>query len=180
MRVLGIDPGTIKTGYGIVEEKGKKLWALDWGEIRTAHDPLPFKLKRIYKGLEEILEKFKPDTVVVETIFYAKNVKSALKLSHARGISLLSAANHDIEVVEYTPLEVKQAVVGYGRAGKKQVQDMVTFLLGLNNLVTSNDASDALALAICHIHSYKCNHAYSVTQNPPKISNSFKSIPEPT
>lgn len=171
MRVLGIDPGTMITGYGVVEEKGEKLSALDWGVIHMANDPLPFRLKKIYKGLEEILRKFKPNTVAVESLFYAKNVRSALKLGHARGVTLLSAANHDIEVVEYTPLEVKQAVVGYGRAAKKQVQDMVISLLGLNNSLTSTDASDALALAICHIHSYKLSNVYRVIQNPLKISN---------
>ncbi|OGW13877.1 MAG: crossover junction endodeoxyribonuclease RuvC [Nitrospinae bacterium RIFCSPLOWO2_12_FULL_45_22] len=170
MRVLGIDPGTIVTGYGVVEEKGGKLWALDWGAIQTATDPLPFRLKKIYKGLEEILEKFKPNTVAVESIFYAKNVRSALKLGQARGIALLSAASYDVEVVEYTPLEVKQAVVGYGRAGKEQVQEMVAFLLGLNNSLTSTDASDALALAICHIHSYKVKHACGAIKYPPKVS----------
>lgn len=146
----------------MVEDKGEKLWALDWGVIQTANDSLPFKLKKIYKALEETLEKFKPNVIAVENIFYAKNVKTALKLGHARGITFLVAANHDIEIVEYTPLEVKQAVVGYGRAGKQQVQKMVPFLLGLNNSLISTDASDALAVAICHIHSYKWNHSCKV------------------
>lgn len=146
----------------MVEDKGEKLWALDWGVIQTATDSLPFKLKKIYKALEETLEKFKPNVIAVENIFYAKNVKTALKLGHARGITFLVAANHDIEIVEYTPLEVKQAVVGYGRAEKQQVQKMVPFLLGLNNPLISTDASDALAVAICHIHSYKWNHSCKV------------------
>jgi crossover junction endodeoxyribonuclease RuvC len=160
MRVLGIDPGTRITGYGVIEEEGDNLKALEWGIIQVTNAPFPLRLKIIYEKLRELLVKFNPEVVAIETLFYAKNAISALKLGHVRGVSLLTAANHGVVIVEYTPLQIKQAVVGYGRASKKQVQDMVAYLLGIDHSLTSTDASDALAIAICHIHSYKLTQAY--------------------
>lgn len=154
LRVLGVDPGTIKSGFGLVEEVDRKLLALDFGAIYTRpKDPLPFRLLEIKRGLEEVISHHRPQVVALEDIFFAKNVKSALKLGHARGVILVTALEAHLQVVEYTPLEVKQAVVGYGRADKRQVQQMVKVLLKLREVPQPEDAADALAVAICHIHS---------------------------
>lgn len=154
MRVLGIDPGSSVTGFGVVEDNGERLTAIEWGGIRTSSkQSFPQRLKTINCGLEEIIQRHKPDTAAIETLFFAKNASSALKLGEVRGVTILTAVNFDLEVVEYTPLEVKQSVVGYGRADKKQVQDMVVSLLKLTEIPRPADAADALAIAICYIHS---------------------------
>jgi len=157
MRVLGIDPGTIITGYGVVEGEREGLVALGWGSIRPRGVSLPVKLRTIFEGLREVIVKFKPEVVALESVFYAKNVVSSLKLGCVRGISLLTASLYEVEVVEYTPLQVKQALVGYGRANKEQIQKMVSFLLKIDAPFTYKDIADALALAICHLHTYKWN-----------------------
>jgi crossover junction endodeoxyribonuclease RuvC len=152
--VLGIDPGSVKSGYGLIEESNRKLQAIDFGAIYTRQrDSFPARLLEIKRGLEEIIRCHQPQVVALEDIFFAKNVKSALKLGHARGVVLVASMEAGLEVIEYTPLEVKQAVVGYGRADKQQVQHMVKILLGLRDLPQPEDAADALAIAICHIHS---------------------------
>lgn len=157
MRVLGIDPGTICTGYGVVEEEGEKLKAVRWGGIRPAGGAspkaLPLRLKEIREGLEEVIRDCAPQVAAVEDLFVANNVRVALKLGQVRGVVLVTAASLGVEVIEYTALAVKQAVVGYGRAGKQQVQAMVARLLGLAEPPRPGDAADALALAICHLHS---------------------------
>ncbi|MFQ5449251.1 MAG: crossover junction endodeoxyribonuclease RuvC [Nitrospinaceae bacterium] len=153
MRVMGIDPGSNITGYGIVEERDDRLWALHWGSVRNnPKQPFPDRLKLIYNDLIKVIRQFSPDVVAVEDLFFAKNVKSALKLGQTRGATLLAAVNENKAVAEYSPLEVKQSVVGYGRADKIQVQDMVTVLLKLQTKPQPFDAADALAIAICHIH----------------------------
>ena len=154
MRVLGIDPGTLTSGYGIVAEEDHKLFHIASGGISpSAKQPFPKRLKKIYEELEKIIDKYRPQVVVVEDIFVSKNIQSALKLGHARGVAILVAMNAGLAVFEYAPLEVKQAVVGNGKADKKQVQMMVKALLDLPKVPHPADAADALAAAICHIHS---------------------------
>src|SRR3990170_3990732 len=154
MRVLGIDPGTLTTGYGIVMEEDHKLFHVVSGGISpSAKNPFPKRLKKIYEELEKIIDKYRPNVVVVEDLFVSKNIKSALKLWHSRGVAILAAMNAGLPVFEYSPLEVKQAVVGNGKAEKKQVQMMVKTLLDLSKVPHPTDAADALAAAICHIHS---------------------------
>jgi crossover junction endodeoxyribonuclease RuvC len=153
MRVLGIDPGSLSTGFGVVEETADGLRALTWGTVRTrAQQPLVVRLKHIYDGLSEALHTWQPDAVVVERVFFADNPKTALTLGHARGVALLTAANAALPLVEYSALEIKLAVVGYGRAAKEQIQQMVQTLLRLRTLPQPTDAADALAAAICHLH----------------------------
>ncbi len=156
MRVLGIDPGSLVTGFGVVEEESTQLRALAWGAVRTsARQSLSERLKRIYDGLNDTVRTWQPDTVSVERVFFADNPKTALILGHARGVALLAAANAALPLVEYSALEIKMAVVGYGRAAKSQVQQMVQTLLRLDALPQPADAADALAAAICHLHSHR-------------------------
>jgi crossover junction endodeoxyribonuclease RuvC len=152
--VFGIDPGSERTGYGCVETDGRRHRLLACGAIMAppASD-FPQRLSRIYGGLSALLAELQPDCVAVESIFHAVNARSALKLGHARGVALLAAVQNGCPVAEYTPAEVKRAVVGYGRAEKQQVQKMITLLLGLSAPPTPYDASDALAVAVCHLHS---------------------------
>ena len=153
MRILGIDPGTRVTGYGLLEQRGNRLLHIDNGAIHTrSEDDLALRLQTIYRGLCGVIERYAPETVAVEQIFVSKNVLSALKLGHARGAVLLACVNHELPVHEYTALQVKSAVVGYGKAAKSQVQQMVKVLMGLPE-IAQEDASDALAAAICHAHS---------------------------
>ena len=150
---MGIDPGSNCTGFGVVEELKGSLNAVHWSSVRcNMRDTFPKRLKRIYDELVIAMEKFSPDVVAVEDLFYSTNVKTLIKLGQTRGIALLAAVNSGLQVAEYSPLQIKQSVVGYGRADKKQVQDMVTTLLRLKEKPNPFDASDALATAICHIH----------------------------
>ncbi len=154
MRVLGIDCGGEYTGYGVVEMScGGQLICLSSGAIKLSpREPLARRLSRIYEGLGIVIEQHHPDEVAIEGIFYALNVKSALKLGQVRGVAMLAAATAGLEVAEYSPLTIKASVVGYGRAEKQQVQHMVTHLLSLVEPPEPMDASDALAVAICHLH----------------------------
>jgi crossover junction endodeoxyribonuclease RuvC len=154
MRVLGIDCGGEYTGYGVVEIfPGDKLGCLTCGAIKLSpREPLPRRLSRIYMQLGAIISEHQPDEVAIEDVFYALNVKSALKLGQVRGVAMLAAAVAGLEVCEYSPLTIKSSVVGYGRAEKQQVQQMVTRLLALSVAPEPMDASDALAIAICHLH----------------------------
>ena len=151
MRVLGIDCGCERTGFGVIDTDGRTHRFVTAGVIRTsAAAPLADRLARIHEGLAEALRLYQPEAVAVEEVFHAVNVKTALKLAHVRGIALLVAAQAGLPVGEYSALEVKSSVVGYGRAEKSQVQLMVASLLGLAEPPASEDASDALAVAICH------------------------------
>ena len=155
VRVLGIDPGSLATGYGIIEQSRAGMQALTWGAVRTqARQPLHVRLRRIYEGLSEVIRVWNPEAAVVEKVFFAENAKAALTLGQARGVALLTVANAELSLVEYSALEIKQAVVGYGRAAKEQVQDMVRVLLSLPTAPRPADAADALAAAICHLHSH--------------------------
>ena len=154
VRIFGIDPGSERTGYGCVETDGRRHHLVACGAITAiAGDSFPHRLARIHRELTALLSTCRPECVAIENLFHAANARSALKLGHARGVAMLAAIQAGCEVVEYTPAEVKRAVVGYGRAEKHQVQQMITLLLGLNQPPTPFDASDALAVAICHLHS---------------------------
>ena len=153
MRVFGIDPGSARTGYGCVQTDGTRHRLVVCGAIASpAALPFPQKLKNIHAELALLLAKHRPDCVAIENLFHALNARSALKLGHARGVAMLAAVEAGVPIVEYTPAEVKQAVVGYGRAEKSQVQSMIQLLLGLETPPATYDASDALAIAICHVH----------------------------
>jgi len=151
MRILGIDCGTQHTGYGLVDSDGRMHRMVAAGCIDTRpKDALEFRLLAIARELREIIARHRPDAAAVEAVFYAQNVKTALKLSHARGVVLLTIAEAGLAVGEYSPLEVKTSVVGYGRAEKQQVKRMVHSLLSLTEEIESEDACDAIAVAICH------------------------------
>lgn len=151
MKILGIDPGTATTGFGVIEKQGGKLTFVDAGVILTpAGQPMPMRLSEIYKSLNELLQEYKPDYMAVELLYFATNVTTAISVGQARGVVLLAAAEHGVAVAEYTPLQVKQAVTGYGKASKKQIQEMVKMMLGLSGIPKPDDAADGLAIAITH------------------------------
>jgi crossover junction endodeoxyribonuclease RuvC len=153
LRILGIDPGSLATGYGAIETDGERHRLITQGVIRTPPGlPFPRKLQLIHERVVEVVEQSAPDQVVVEDLFYATNVKSALRLGHVRGVVLLAGVARGLPLFEYAPLEIKQAVVGYGRADKEQVQRMVALLLGLDRPPEPHDVADALAAALCHAH----------------------------
>lgn len=157
MMVLGVDPGSRCTGYGIVAVEGNHIRCVDYGAIRpvgaSGTPPIPERLKVIFDGLEEVISRHQPQVAVVESVFHAANVKSALTLGHVRGVVLLALAAHGLPIQEFSPLEIKKAVAGYGRADKRQVQTMVKMLLKLPEIPEPHDASDALAIALCHAFS---------------------------
>lgn len=154
MRVLGIDCGTEYTGYGVVELAPEgRLQCCTCGAIKLSpRDPLPSRLSVVFNRLSEIINEHQPENVAIEDVFYAINVKSALKLGQVRGVAMLAASSAGLKVAEYSPLSIKSAVVGYGKAEKQQVQQMVARLLNLDTPPESPDAADALAIAICHLH----------------------------
>lgn len=149
--ILGIDPGSRITGYGIIKDENRKLHYIDSGCIRTSEGELSQRLLQIFDGICQLMDDFSPDEVAIEQVFMHQNPSSALKLGHARGVAMVAAASHRVSVSEYSAREVKQSVVGYGAAEKEQVNHMVVNLLMLNNR-PQNDAADALAIAICHSH----------------------------
>lgn len=148
---MGIDPGSRITGYGIIDVVNNKNCWVQSGCIRTPDDALPIRLKSIFQGLSELIAQYQPTEMAIEKVFMARNPDSALKLGQARGAAICVVANEDIPVSEYTPREIKQAIVGKGNASKAQMQHMVTVLLGLNKY-PQEDAADALAIALCHSH----------------------------
>lgn len=154
MRILGIDPGSRITGYGLVEKQGSRLLHIDNGAIFTDQaENFPDRLKLIFAGISNIIQQYRPNGVAVEDIFFATNVRSALKLGQARGAAIAAAVMAGLPVYEYSALQVKSAVVGHGKAAKEQVQQMMKVLLALPE-VAQADASDALAVAVCHINSF--------------------------
>jgi crossover junction endodeoxyribonuclease RuvC len=154
VRIFGIDPGSERTGYGCVETDGRRHRLIVCGALTApATATFPERLHVIHSGLVTLLADCRPDCVAIENIFHAKNVRSALRLGHARGVALLAASGTGVSIAEYTPAEIKRAVVGFGRAEKQQVGQMIKLLLGLEAVPSPHDASDALAVAICHIHS---------------------------
>jgi crossover junction endodeoxyribonuclease RuvC len=160
MLVIGIDPGTASTGYGLIRQLSNgQLQLVDYGMISTAAgQPLPARLLDLYTNLMDVLDKYKPDSAAVETLFFQRNVSTALMVGQARGVAMLALAMVNIAVDDYSPSEVKLAVSGYGNADKQQMQAMVKALLSMDRLPKPDDAADALAVAICHCHSNKIRH----------------------
>lgn len=156
MRILGIDPGIAIVGFGFIDKMGNKLVPLQYGSIQTkAHTETALRLKDLYDSMQSLIEKYQPDALAIEQLFFNRNVTTALSVSQARGVLLLAGVQSGIDIAEYTPLQVKQAVVGYGKAEKHQVQEMVRMFLGLSAVPKPDDVADALAVAICHAHSAK-------------------------
>ena len=152
MLVLGVDPGSMVTGYGLVEKKNNHIACIDAGSIKSSgKTPFNERIYKIFQSMVEVMNHYKPKEMAIEDVFFAKNVKSSLKLGHARGAALIAAVNCGVKVFEYTPLEIKKSVVGYGRASKDQIRSMVQIILRLQNRLES-DTSDALAAAICHLN----------------------------
>ncbi|MDX9871005.1 MAG: crossover junction endodeoxyribonuclease RuvC [Clostridia bacterium] len=155
MIILGIDPGTAITGYGVVEHQGNKFKMIEYGVVQSTNDlSLAERLHAIFTGINKIIETYRPDHIAIEELFFNKNAKTALAVGHARGVIVLAASLKGLPVYEYTPLQVKQAVVGYGRAEKQQVQYMVKAIMNLTEIPRPDDAADALAIGICHANSY--------------------------
>ena len=151
-RTLGIDPGSQITGFGVLEKNGARIRHIHSGFVRLTPSPsLSLRLKQVHQSLQQVIEDHRPTDLAVEKVFFAKNVQSALTLGHVRGVVLLTAVESGLEIFEYSPLEIKQAVTGYGRADKKQVQEMVKVLLGIPS-IQNQDVSDALAAGICHLN----------------------------
>lgn len=151
MRILGIDPGYALMGYGIIEKKGNQFAVCDYGSISTeAGAPMPQRLKFLYSSLMDIIAEWQPEEAAIEELFYNTNAKTVINVGQARGVAVLACVNSGIEVREYTPLQIKQALAGYGRAEKKQVQQMVKAILHLEKVPKPDDTADALAVAVCH------------------------------
>lgn len=159
LRVLGIDPGIAIVGFGFIDKQGHKLVPVQYGSIQTeANTDSAVRLREIYEATVHLIDKYKPDAVAIEKLFFNKNVTTALTVGQARGVLMLAAVQKGIEIAEYTPLQVKQAIVGYGKAEKKQVQEMVRMFLHLQTVPKPDDVADALAIAICHAHSAGLQH----------------------
>lgn len=158
MRILGIDPGYAIIGLGVIDYEGNKFKTVDYTAITTqAGTPTPLRLQKIFNDLNEYIDKYRPDAVAVEELFFNSNQKTAIHVAQARGVIIVSAVNKGIELFEYTPLQIKQAVTGYGRADKQQIQQMVKMMLNLNAVPKPDDVADALAVAVCHAHSHTIN-----------------------
>lgn len=170
MKIFGIDPGSERTGYGCIETDGRRHRLVACGAIAApSRAPFSERLLAIHDGLRALLEEHRPDCVAIEDVFHARNVRSALKLGHARGVALLAATAAGLSITAYTPAEVKRAVVGYGRAEKQQVQQMVCLLLGLETAPSPFDASDALAIAICHMNRAEPAGLHGRAASAPKV-----------
>lgn len=154
MRILGIDPGYAILGWGVIDVIGNKFSVVDYGSILTDTSmDMPSRLQVLYNGLTDLIYKYKPDDASIEQLFFNSNAKTAILVGEARGVAVLACANGNLNIGEYTPLQIKQALVGYGRADKKQVQYMVKTMLNLKVVPKPDDTADALAAAICHAHS---------------------------
>lgn len=158
LRILGIDPGIAIVGFGFVDKEGSKVTPVQYGCIQTeAHTPEGDRLQQVYEGMVQLIDKYKPEAVAFEKLFFNRNVTTAMSVSQARGVLILAAVQRGLPIAEYTPMQVKQAIVGYGKAEKKQVQEMVKMFLNLQSIPKPDDVADALAVAICHAHSYTLN-----------------------
>lgn len=165
MRILGIDPGLAAVGWGIIVHPQGGPGDVEWGTIITKADvPLPQRLKQIHDSLAEIIARLRPDAISIEELFFATNVKTAITVAQARGVIVLATAESGIEAAEYTPLQIKKAVSGNGRASKAQVQKMVAMLLALREIPRPDHAADALAAALCHAHSVKVARLIKLTR----------------
>lgn len=153
MVILGVDPGYAIVGWGVIEYKANKFRVLDYGAVTTqAKTPFPLRLCDIYNGITDIIKKYAPEYLSMEKLFYNNNAKTVIDVAQARGVIMLAAQQNGINIAEYTPLQVKQSVTGYGRAEKKQVQEMTRIILNLEKIPKPDDTADALAMAICHAH----------------------------
>lgn len=156
MIIVGIDPGLAISGYGVINYIGNKFEVIDYGAVTTEScQAFPGRLKTIYDSYIELFKLYKPEAIAIEELFYNKNVKTAIAVAEARGVHLLAAENCGVPLYEYTPLQIKQGIVGYGRAEKKQIQEMVKVILKLKSVPKPDDVADGLAAAICHAHSLK-------------------------
>lgn len=163
MIILGIDPGIAIVGYGIIEKNGSKIKMLEYGSIQTdANTSTPQRLEIIFNELNQIIKEFKPDEIAYEKLFHQKNSKTVINVSQARGVEILAAQINNIQIYEYTPLQVKTSITGYGRASKVQMQDSVKRILNLTEIPKPDDAADALAIAICHSFSGKVSDLYKM------------------
>ncbi|MEL7647145.1 MAG: crossover junction endodeoxyribonuclease RuvC [Sedimentibacter sp.] len=163
MIIFGIDPGLAISGYGVINYIGNKFEVIEYGAVTTEScEEFPKRLKKIYDRYTALFELYKPDAVAIEELFYNKNVKTAIAIAEARGVHLLAAENKNIPLYEYTPLQIKQGIVGYGRAEKKQVQEMVKIILKLSEVPKPDDVADGLAAAICHAHSLKSAESFRI------------------
>lgn len=161
MRILGIDPGYAILGWGILELKGNKFIPVDYGAITTkAKEPMEKRLQKIYVELTEIIDKYEPKEAAIEELFFNNNAKTAIMVGQARGVAILACVNKGLEISEYTPLQIKQGLCGYGRAEKKQIQQMVKTILNLREVPKPDDTADAVAAAICHGHSRNNRRLY--------------------
>ena len=158
MRILGIDPGIAIVGYGVVDKEGNRYKTIAYDAVTTkAHTPLEDRLEKVYNGVCEIIKEYKPDAMSIEELFFNNNARTALTVGQARGVIILAAVQNHIPVYEYTPLQVKQALTGYGRASKTQIQQMMKSMLGLTEIPKPDDVADALAIAVCHGNSMRFN-----------------------
>ncbi|MDO5755385.1 MAG: crossover junction endodeoxyribonuclease RuvC [Tissierellia bacterium] len=163
MIVLGIDPGIAIVGYAIVREKNSKFQVLEYGCITTSSkSSLPDRISYIYDELSAIINEFEPDDFVIEELFFNKNIKTAITVAQARGSQILAAQHHNLPIYEYTPLQIKQAVTGYGRADKIQVQETIKNILSLSEIPKPDDAADALAICICHLFTNRFKELYRI------------------
>ncbi len=159
MRILGVDPGSIVCGYGVIEKEGKHITLIEYGviEAKKREESIPLRLKIIYERLEKVIDRSLPDMLAIESVFYHKNVASVVKLAHARAAAILAAVNRELPTIEYSPKEVKRSVTGNGNASKEQVQYMIKHLLKIEETPEFYDATDALAVCLCHL--YRMNSA---------------------
>lgn len=158
MRVLGIDPGIAIVGFGFIDKHGSKVTPVQYGCIQTeAHTPEEERLLHVYEAMVQLIDKYKPEAVAFEKLFFNRNVTTAMSVSQARGVLVLAAAQKGLPIAEYTPMQVKQAIVGYGKAEKRQVQEMTRMFLKLQAIPKPDDVADALSVAICHAHSCTLN-----------------------
>ena len=163
MIIIGVDPGYAIVGIGVIEYSGNKFRPLEYGAITTpAGMPTVERLKKIYDEMTLLIDKYSPNAVAIEELFFNSNQKTAINVAQARGVILVAVTNKNVPIFEYTPLQVKQSVTGYGRADKNQIQQMVKMLLNLNVIPKPDDAADGLALAICHAHSNKMNNMFDL------------------
>ncbi len=158
LRIMGIDPGIAIVGFGFIDKNGSKLTPVQYGCIQTeAYTPEEERLLHVYEGMVQLIEKYEPQMIAFEKLFFNRNVTTAMSVSQARGVAILAAAQKGLPIAEYTPMQVKQAIVGYGKAEKRQVQEMVRMFLNLQKVPKPDDVADALAVAVCHAHSYVLN-----------------------
>jgi len=151
MRILGIDPGYAIMGYGIIEKKGSRIFPIAYGSLETDKDlPMPQRLKHLYAGLMDAIAEYQPEEASIEELYFQNNAKTAIFVGEARGIAVLACVNSGLRIFEYTPMQIKTSVTGYGKADKRQVQEMVKTILGFEEIIKPDDTSDALAAAICH------------------------------